>query len=68
MLLFLVDLGSTKLQNDLMQFTNSQYVHCMSIYTDCKAIIVFIGKCNKGERCPFIHDPSKIAVCTKYVN
>ncbi|KAL2894017.1 Zinc finger CCCH domain-containing protein 7 [Bienertia sinuspersici] len=27
------------------------------------------GKCNKGEgKCPFIHDPSKIAVCTKFLN
>ncbi|KAJ8444418.1 hypothetical protein Cgig2_005940 [Carnegiea gigantea] len=27
------------------------------------------GKCNKGEgKCPYIHDPSKIAVCTKFLN
>lgn len=27
------------------------------------------GKCNKGEgKCPFIHDSSKIAVCTKFLN
>ncbi|KAL9275196.1 Zinc finger CCCH domain-containing protein [Drosera capensis] len=27
------------------------------------------GKCNKGEgKCPYIHDSSKIAVCTKYLN
>ncbi|XP_031372489.1 uncharacterized protein LOC116187720 isoform X1 [Punica granatum] len=26
------------------------------------------GKCNKGDgRCPYIHDPSKIAVCTKFL-
>lgn len=27
------------------------------------------GKCNKDNgRCPYIHDPSKIAVCTKFLN
>ncbi|KEH40503.1 zinc finger CCCH domain protein, putative [Medicago truncatula] len=27
------------------------------------------GKCNKdGGKCPYIHDPSKIAVCTKFLN
>lgn len=24
------------------------------------------GKCNRGERCPYIHDPEKVAVCTRY--
>ena len=23
------------------------------------------GKCNRKENCPFIHDPEKIAVCTR---
>ncbi|XP_051139200.1 uncharacterized protein LOC127256995 [Andrographis paniculata] len=27
------------------------------------------GKCNKDDgKCPYIHDPSKIAVCTKFLN
>ncbi|XP_057442716.1 uncharacterized protein LOC130734365 isoform X2 [Lotus japonicus] len=27
------------------------------------------GKCNKdGGKCPYIHDPSKVAVCTKFLN
>ncbi|OUZ99537.1 zinc finger protein [Macleaya cordata] len=27
------------------------------------------GKCNKdGGKCPYIHDPAKIAVCTKFLN
>lgn len=27
------------------------------------------GKCKKdGGKCPYIHDPSKIAVCTKFLN
>ncbi|XP_016167014.1 uncharacterized protein LOC107609527 [Arachis ipaensis] len=27
------------------------------------------GKCNKeGGKCPYVHDPSKIAVCTKFLN
>ena len=26
---------------------------------------LFPGKCNKGDECPYIHDPDKIAVCTK---
>ncbi|CAL0317946.1 unnamed protein product [Lupinus luteus] len=27
------------------------------------------GKCNKdGGKCPYIHDPTKIAVCTKFLN
>ncbi|XP_031558059.1 zinc finger CCCH domain-containing protein 3-like isoform X2 [Actinia tenebrosa] len=25
------------------------------------------GKCNKGVNCPYIHDPTKIAVCTKFL-
>ncbi|KAK2554821.1 Zinc finger CCCH domain-containing protein 3 [Acropora cervicornis] len=25
------------------------------------------GKCNKQATCPYIHDPSKIAVCTKFL-
>lgn len=24
------------------------------------------GKCNRGESCPYIHDPEKVAVCTRY--
>lgn len=23
------------------------------------------GRCNRGERCPYIHDPEKVAVCTR---
>uniref|UniRef100_M4DN42 Uncharacterized protein n=2 Tax=Brassica campestris TaxID=3711 RepID=M4DN42_BRACM len=27
------------------------------------------GKCNKDDgKCPYVHDPSKIAVCTKFLN
>jgi hypothetical protein len=26
------------------------------------------GKCHRGDKCPFIHDRSRIAVCTQYVN
>ncbi|XP_066936656.1 probable serine/threonine-protein kinase nek3 [Clytia hemisphaerica] len=25
------------------------------------------GKCKRGEECPFIHDPSKVAVCTRFL-
>ncbi|XP_043923270.1 zinc finger CCCH domain-containing protein 3 [Protopterus annectens] len=25
------------------------------------------GKCNRGEKCPFIHDPEKVAVCTQFL-
>ncbi|EDO33924.1 predicted protein, partial [Nematostella vectensis] len=25
------------------------------------------GKCNKGDKCKYIHDPSKVAVCTKFL-
>ncbi|KAK2093603.1 Zinc finger CCCH domain-containing protein 3 [Saguinus oedipus] len=25
------------------------------------------GRCNRGERCPCIHDPEKVAVCTRFV-
>jgi hypothetical protein len=25
------------------------------------------GKCNKGDKCPYIHDPSKVAVCRKFL-
>nr|XP_033790247.1 zinc finger CCCH domain-containing protein 3 [Geotrypetes seraphini] len=25
------------------------------------------GKCNRGETCPFIHDPEKVAVCTRFL-
>lgn len=26
------------------------------------------GKCHRGDKCPFIHDRSRIAVCTQYVS
>uniref|UniRef100_A0AAY4D5U6 Zinc finger CCCH domain-containing protein 3 n=1 Tax=Denticeps clupeoides TaxID=299321 RepID=A0AAY4D5U6_9TELE len=25
------------------------------------------GKCNRGHACPFIHDPDKVAVCTRFL-
>ncbi|XP_039609681.1 uncharacterized protein zc3h3 isoform X1 [Polypterus senegalus] len=25
------------------------------------------GKCNRGASCPFIHDPDKVAVCTRFL-
>ncbi|XP_071409841.1 zinc finger CCCH domain-containing protein 3 isoform X2 [Pithys albifrons albifrons] len=25
------------------------------------------GRCNRGESCPFIHDPEKVAVCTRFL-
>ncbi|CAJ1059423.1 LOW QUALITY PROTEIN: zinc finger CCCH domain-containing protein 3 [Xyrichtys novacula] len=25
------------------------------------------GKCNRGNSCPFIHDPDKVAVCTRFL-
>ncbi|GFX93778.1 zinc finger CCCH domain-containing protein 3 [Trichonephila clavipes] len=25
------------------------------------------GRCNKGVKCPFVHDPKKIAVCTRFL-
>uniref|UniRef100_A0A3B5L7T1 Zinc finger CCCH domain-containing protein 3 n=1 Tax=Xiphophorus couchianus TaxID=32473 RepID=A0A3B5L7T1_9TELE len=25
------------------------------------------GKCNRGTSCPFIHDPDKVAVCTRFL-
>ncbi|XP_059758009.1 zinc finger CCCH domain-containing protein 3 isoform X3 [Balaenoptera ricei] len=25
------------------------------------------GRCNRGEHCPYIHDPEKVAVCTRFV-
>ncbi|KAM6922028.1 zinc finger CCCH domain-containing protein 3 [Xenentodon cancila] len=25
------------------------------------------GKCNRGTNCPFIHDPDKVAVCTRFL-
>ncbi|XP_064865250.1 zinc finger CCCH domain-containing protein 3-like [Oncorhynchus nerka] len=25
------------------------------------------GKCNRGNTCPYIHDPDKVAVCTRFV-
>ncbi|XP_047340905.1 uncharacterized protein LOC124944639 [Impatiens glandulifera] len=35
--------------------------------TYCQFLTRF-GKCNKdGGKCPYIHDPSKIAVCTKFI-
>ncbi len=24
------------------------------------------GKCNRGDRCPFVHDPDRIAICTRF--
>ena len=28
-------------------------------------VLHLIGKCNRGEKCPYIHDPDKIAVCPR---
>ena len=28
---------------------------------------ISLGKCTRGDHCPFIHDPERVAVCTKYV-
>ncbi|XP_006822215.1 uncharacterized protein LOC100366874 [Saccoglossus kowalevskii] len=25
------------------------------------------GKCNRGNKCPYIHDPDKVAVCTRFL-
>lgn len=25
------------------------------------------GKCNRGDECPYIHDPEKVAVCTRFL-
>ncbi|XP_032038817.1 zinc finger CCCH domain-containing protein 3 isoform X3 [Aythya fuligula] len=25
------------------------------------------GRCNRGENCPYIHDPEKVAVCTRFL-
>ncbi|XP_058515956.1 zinc finger CCCH domain-containing protein 3 [Ochotona princeps] len=25
------------------------------------------GRCNRGECCPYVHDPEKVAVCTRFV-
>ncbi|KAL3860040.1 hypothetical protein ACJMK2_010222, partial [Sinanodonta woodiana] len=25
------------------------------------------GKCNRGDKCPYIHDPDKIVVCTRFL-
>ncbi|XP_027554352.1 zinc finger CCCH domain-containing protein 3, partial [Neopelma chrysocephalum] len=25
------------------------------------------GKCNRGDSCPYIHDPDKVAVCTRFL-
>ncbi|XP_027715693.1 zinc finger CCCH domain-containing protein 3 isoform X2 [Vombatus ursinus] len=25
------------------------------------------GKCNRGQHCPYIHDPEKVAVCTRFL-
>ncbi|XP_072115881.1 zinc finger CCCH domain-containing protein 3 isoform X1 [Mobula birostris] len=25
------------------------------------------GKCNRGDNCPYIHDPEKVAVCTRFL-
>ncbi|XP_058132099.1 zinc finger CCCH domain-containing protein 3 [Dasypus novemcinctus] len=25
------------------------------------------GRCSRGERCPYIHDPEKVAVCTRFL-
>ncbi|XP_073536181.1 zinc finger CCCH domain-containing protein 3 [Phyllobates terribilis] len=25
------------------------------------------GRCNRGQKCPYIHDPEKVAVCTRFL-
>eukprot|EP00118_Oscarella_pearsei_P012998 m.99433 g.99433 ORF g.99433 m.99433 type:complete len:72 (+) comp37067_c0_seq16:1637-1852(+) len=26
-----------------------------------------LGKCKKEDKCPYIHDPDKVAVCTRFL-
>lgn len=30
-------------------------------------LVALLGSCNKGPRCRYIHDPSKVAVCKEYL-
>lgn len=36
----------------------------------CKSYCIFFnrfGRCNKGTKCAYIHDPEKVAVCTRFL-
>ncbi len=37
------------------------------LFLICNSLLCLLnaGKCNKGKDCPYIHDPEKIAVCTR---
>jgi hypothetical protein len=41
-----------------------------AVITNRKNCIYFnrFGKCHRGDKCPFVHDRTRIAVCTQYVN
>ncbi|KAK3578969.1 hypothetical protein CHS0354_034762 [Potamilus streckersoni] len=44
-------------KNSTFKLTAKQY---------CKFYNRF-GKCNRGEKCPYIHDPDKIVICTRFL-
>lgn len=45
----------------------AKYIYSPSYVALCSALLVYCtGKCNKGNDCPYLHDPARIALCRKY--
>lgn len=38
-----------------------------SVWVAANTPLFFLGTCLKGPRCPYIHDPTKVAVCKEFV-
>lgn len=51
----------------LSKFTTNLYIQSIYVRISSIFLLIFLGKCAKQKQgiCPYIHDPAKIAVCTR---
>ena len=44
------------------------FPHLWSLFNELQFdVFVVAGKCKNGDKCRFVHDPNKVAVCTRYI-
>lgn len=56
----LVHVWHARKQTHLGPNSSSSSQQCCTFYNR-------FGKCSRGDKCPFIHDPERVAVCTKFL-
>ncbi|KAM5210927.1 zinc finger CCCH domain-containing protein 3 isoform 2-T2 [Hipposideros larvatus] len=59
-------LASRALQRSLAIVRQARQRRCRKEPEYCMYYNRF-GRCNRGELCPYIHDPEKVAVCTRFL-